>query len=42
MEKYNKRIADEMLSRKLAGKGAVLIEGAKWWPQRPSAAKAAG
>ena len=31
MEKtYKKRIADSLLQRKLAGKGAVLIEGAKW------------
>ncbi len=31
MEKvYRKRIADGLLQRKLAGKGAVLIEGAKW------------
>lgn len=27
---YKKRIADRLLARKLAGKGAVLIEGAKW------------
>ena len=27
---YKKRIADKLLERKLAGKGAVLIEGAKW------------
>ena len=27
---YKKRIADGLLQRKLAGKGAVLIEGAKW------------
>lgn len=27
---YRKRIADKILERKLAGKGAVLIEGAKW------------
>jgi len=27
---YKKRIADEILTEKLAGKGAVLIEGAKW------------
>ena len=26
---YKKRIADGLLQRKLAGKGAVLIEGAK-------------
>ena len=27
---YKPRIADKLLQRKLAGKGAVLIEGAKW------------
>lgn len=27
---YRPRIADKLLTRKLAGKGAVLIEGAKW------------
>lgn len=30
MKKYKKRIADKLLDRKLAGKGAVLIEGPKW------------
>ena len=30
MNDYKKRIADEMLQRKLKGKGAVLIEGTKW------------
>lgn len=30
MNGYKKRIADEMLQRKLKGKGAVLIEGPKW------------
>ncbi len=30
MKKYKERIADRMLARKLAGKGAVLIEGPKW------------
>ena len=31
MEKmYKPRIADRLLARKLAGKGAVLIEGPKW------------
>ena len=30
MRKYRKRIADEILARKLEGKGAVLIEGPKW------------
>ena len=30
MNKYKNRIADSVLARKLAGKGAVLIEGPKW------------
>ena len=30
MKKYRKRIADNILKRKLEGKGAVLIEGPKW------------
>lgn len=30
MEKYKKRICDDLLSRKLAGVGAVLLEGPKW------------
>ena len=30
MEKYLKRVADIVLQNKLASKGAVLIEGAKW------------
>lgn len=30
MKKYRGRIADEILVRKLKGKGAVLIEGPKW------------
>ncbi len=30
MRKYRKRIADDILERKLEGKGAVLIEGPKW------------
>ncbi len=29
-KEYKPRIADKLLSRKLAGKGAVLIEGPKW------------
>jgi len=29
-KRYRKRIADDMLMRKLEGKGAVLIEGPKW------------
>ena len=28
--KYKPRVIDSLLSRKLRGKGAVLIEGAKW------------
>ena len=30
IKEYKARIADRLLARKLAGKGAVLIEGAKW------------
>ncbi|MDD3253139.1 MAG: DUF4143 domain-containing protein [Lachnospiraceae bacterium] len=30
MKTYKKRIADEMISKKLRGKGAVLVEGPKW------------
>ena len=30
MKKYRKRIVDDILARKLEGKGAVLIEGPKW------------
>ena len=30
MIEYKKRVADAVLAEKLAGKGAVLIEGAKW------------
>ncbi len=30
MKEYKKRITDEILKRKLRGKGAVLIEGPKW------------
>lgn len=30
MKKYKKRIVDEILMKKLKGKGAVLIEGARW------------
>ena len=30
MDSYRKRIADDILARKLEGKGAVLIEGPKW------------
>ncbi len=30
MKKYRKRITDNILARKLEGKGAVVIEGPKW------------
>ena len=30
MKEYRKRMADDILARKLEGKGAVLIEGPKW------------
>ena len=30
VKRYKNRIADRLLARKLAGKGAVLLEGAKW------------
>ncbi|MBF9314672.1 DUF4143 domain-containing protein [Bifidobacteriaceae bacterium NR002] len=30
MKEYRKRIADDILKRKLEGKGAILIEGPKW------------
>lgn len=30
MKEYKKRIADEVIKKKLRGKGAVLVEGAKW------------
>ena len=30
MKEYKKRIVDEMLLKKLKGKGAVLIQGPKW------------
>ena len=30
MKRYRKRVADDILMRKLEGKGAVLIEGPKW------------
>ena len=30
MKNYKKRVVDSLLVKKLKGKGAVLIEGAKW------------
>lgn len=29
-DEYKARVIDQLLTRKLRGKGAVLIEGAKW------------
>ena len=34
MRKYKARIADKILEKRLLGKGAVLIEGAKWCGKR--------
>ena len=39
---YKKRIVDGLLQRKLAGKGAVLIEGAKWCGKTTTAEQIAG
>lgn len=41
MEKYRKRIADDILQDKLHSKGAVLIEGAKWCGKTTTALQAA-
>lgn len=40
MREYKPRIADAILQRKLAGKGAVLIEGPKWCGKTTTAEKA--
>ena len=42
MKDYKPRIADRMLARKLAGKGAVLLEGAKWCGKTTTAEQIAG
>lgn len=42
MAKYRKRIADDILRRKLEGKGAVLIEGPKWCGKTTTAEQIAG
>ena len=42
MENYRKRIADEILLKKLEGKGAVLIEGPKWCGKTTTAEQIAG
>lgn len=41
MKTYNPRIVDTILLRKLAGKGAVLIEGPKWCGKTTTAEQAA-
>ena len=41
MEKYYKRIADELLKDKLESKGAVVIEGPKWCGKTSTALEAA-
>lgn len=41
MKQYKKRVADAMLSDKLEGVGAVLIEGAKWCGKTTTAEQAA-
>ena len=42
MRKYKKRIADEILRKRLLGKGAVLIEGPKWCGKTTTAEQIAG
>lgn len=42
MRKYKKRIADEILRKRLQGKGAVLIEGPKWCGKTTTAEQIAG
>jgi len=42
MAEYKKRIADELLVRKLQGKGAVLIDGPKWCGKTTTAKQLVG
>ena len=42
MRKYKARIADKILEKRLLGKGAVLIEGAKWCGKTTTAEQIAG
>lgn len=42
MENYRMRIADNILKRKLEGKGAILIEGPKWCGKTTTAEQVAG
>jgi len=39
---YRKRVADDLLRRKLRGKGAVLVQGAKWCGKTTTAEQMAG
>ena len=41
-EQYKSRVVDDQLKRKLKGKGAVLIEGAKWCGKTSTAEQVAG
>ena len=41
MDNYKKRVADELLAKKLKAKGAVLIEGPKWCGKTTTAEKIA-
>lgn len=42
MKEYKRRIADELLERKLKGKGAVLIQGPKWCGKTTTAEQISG
>ncbi len=42
MKKYKMRIVDEVLKKRLSGKGAVLIEGPKWCGKTTTAEQVAG
>ena len=42
MKQYRPRVVDAFLTRKLEGKGAVLIEGAKWCGKTTTAEQIAG
>lgn len=42
MKKYKTRIADEIIKKRLRGKGAVLIEGPKWCGKTTTAEQIAG
>lgn len=42
MKKYKARIVDEILKKRLKGKGAVLIEGPKWCGKTTTAEQVAG